>query len=93
MSKESIAITLEYGQNDAPVVTAKGRGELAKKIVEAARQAGVPIHRDEDLTALLAMLEMEQEIPESLYRVVAEVLAYSYWIRGMKPGDEKRNSE
>jgi flagellar biosynthesis protein len=93
MSKESIAIALEYGQNEAPVVTATGRGELAKKIIEAARQAGVPIHRDEDLTALLAMLEMEQEIPESLYRVVAEVLAYSYWIRGMKPGDEKRNSE
>ena len=93
MSKESIAIALEYGQNETPVVTATGRGELAKKIIEAARQAGVPIHRDEDLTALLAMLEMEQEIPESLYRVVAEVLAYSYWIRGMKPGDEKRNSE
>ena len=93
MSKESIAITLEYGQNDAPVVTAKGRGELAKKIIEAARQAGVPIHRDEDLTALLEMLEMDQEIPESLYRVVAEVLAYSYWIRGMKPGDERQNSE
>ena len=93
MSKESIAIALEYGQNEAPVVTAKGRGELAKKIIEAARQAGVPIHRDEDLTALLEMLEMDQEIPESLYRVVAEVLAYSYWIRGMKPGDERQNSE
>ncbi|NRP28709.1 Flagellar biosynthetic protein FlhB [Marinobacterium sp. xm-d-420] len=93
MSKESIAIALEYGQNEAPVVTAKGRGELAKKIIEAARQAGVPIHRDEDFNALLEMLEMDQEVPESLYRVVAEVLAYSYWIRGMKPGDERQNSE
>lgn len=87
--KEQLAIALEYGQNDAPVVTASGRAELAEAIIEAAKSAGIPIHTDADLTGLLTLLEVDEAIPESLYRVVAEVLAYSYWIRGMKPGDEK----
>jgi flagellar biosynthesis protein len=49
----------------------------------------VPIYKDEDLVALLSMLELHQDIPVELYRLVAEVLAFSYWLRGMKPGDEK----
>ena len=87
--KEQVAVAIEYGLNDAPVVTASGRGELAKEIIETAQKAGVPIHEDKDLVSLLSMLELDEQIPESLYRVVAEVLVYSYWLRGMKPGDEK----
>ena len=90
--KEQVAVAIEYGLNDAPVVSASGHGELAAKIIEAANNAGVPIHHDEDLVALLSMLELDQEIPEVLYRVVAEVLAYSYWLRGMRPGDEKKRA-
>jgi flagellar biosynthesis protein len=89
-SKEQIAVALEYGLNEAPVVTASGRGDFAQEIIEKAQQAGVPIHQDEDLVELLSMLEISQEIPESLYRLIAEVLVYSYWLRGMKPGDEKK---
>lgn len=93
MEREQLAIALEYGKNDAPIVTASGRGELAEAIIAAAKEFGIPIHTDADLTGLLSLLEVEQAIPESLYRVVAEVLAYSYWIRGMKPGDENRSSD
>jgi flagellar biosynthesis protein len=59
-------------------------------IIDAAREAGVHIHKDEDLVGLLSLLELNDAIPESLYAVVAEVLAYSYWLKGMKPGDEKK---
>jgi flagellar biosynthesis protein len=89
--KELIAVAIEYGLNETPVVTASGHNQLADEIIQAARKAGVPIHKDEDLVALLSLLELDQEIPESLYRAVAEVLVYSYWIRGMKPGDEKQS--
>jgi len=39
---------------------------------------------------LLSILELDEAIPEELYQIVAEVLAYSYWLRGMKPGEEKQ---
>jgi flagellar biosynthesis protein len=90
--KEQIAVALEYGLNEAPVVTASARGGFAEEIIQKAIKAGVPVHQDEDLVELLSMLEISQEIPESLYRLIAEVLVYSYWLRGMKPGDERRRS-
>jgi len=89
--KEQIAVAIEYGLNETPIVSASGRGELAQKIIDAAHKAGIPIHKDEDLVELLSILELDEAIPKELYQVVAEVLAYSYWLRGMKPGDEKRN--
>ena len=89
--KEKVAVAIEYGQNETPIVSASGRGELAQKIIDAAHKAGIPIHKDEDLVGLLSILELDEAIPKELYQVVAEVLAYSYWLRGMKPGDEKSN--
>jgi flagellar biosynthesis protein len=89
--KEQIAVAIEYGLNETPIVSASGRGELAQKIIDAAHKAGIPIHKDEDLVELLSILELDEAIPKELYQVVAEVLAYSYWLRGMKPGDEKSN--
>jgi len=66
------------GEYAAPRVTAAGHGTLAMKIVETARRHGVPIHEDADLAAALATLEINEEIPPSLYRVVAAVLAFVY---------------
>ncbi len=86
----TVAVAIEYGMNEVPVVKAHGTGKLAEMIIDAAREAGVHIHKDEDLVGLLSLLELNDEIPESLYTVVAEVLAYSYWLKGMRPGDEKK---
>lgn len=83
------AVAIEYGDNPAPVVVAKGKDDLARKIIEAAKAAGVPIKQDEELAALLGLLEIDETIPRSLYTLVAEVLVYTYWLKGMKPGDEK----
>jgi flagellar biosynthesis protein len=83
------AVALEYGQNKVPVVIAKGNEELADLIIEEARRQGVYVAQDRHLLAMLAQLEVDQEIPEELYTAVAVILSWAYWLRGMEPGDEK----
>ena len=87
-SKQAIAI--EYGQRDTPVLSAKGIGEVAERIIAEARKQGVYIAEDPQLLGLLGQLELNQEIPEQLYAAVAAILSWAYWLRGMVPGDEKR---
>lgn len=71
------AIALEYNaENDAPVVTASGRGALADRIIEKAREANVPIHQDNKLADTLSRLEIGDMIPPELYEVVAEILIF-----------------
>lgn len=72
-----IACALKYDDTEgdrAPVVVAAGHGDLAKRIVEAARQQGVPVLRDVPLARALVELEIGDEIPEALYEAVAEIL-------------------
>jgi flagellar biosynthesis protein len=83
------AVALEYGQHRAPVVVAKGSEEMAQAIIEEAQRQGVYIAQDPQLLALLYKLELDQEIPEQLYAAVAVILSWAYWLKGMKPGDEK----
>jgi flagellar biosynthesis protein len=82
------AVALAYGDRAAPVVTAKGRDELAEAIIAEAKRQGVYITEDRELVAALSRLDLEQEIPRDLYVAVAVVLSWAYWLRGMKPGDE-----
>jgi flagellar biosynthesis protein len=89
MKKPLQAIAIEYGNNPTPIIVAKGKDELAQQIIDAAVAAGIPIKKDEELTALLGLLDVDEDIPRSLYTLVAEVLVYTYWLKGMKPGDEK----
>lgn len=76
------AVALKYAPatGDAPRVTAKGHGDLAARIIEEARKAGVPIREDRDLVGLLLRLDLDQEIPAELYVAVAEILCYVYRI-------------
>jgi flagellar biosynthesis protein len=83
------AVALEYGQQKAPVVVAKGSEELADLIIEEARRQGVYVAQDPHLLAMLAQLEIDQEIPEELYVAVAVILSWAYWLKGMEPGDER----
>ena len=83
------AVALEYGLNSAPVVTAKGRDELAEAIIAEAKRQGIYITEDRELVGALSRLDLEQEIPRDLYVAVAVGLSWAYWLRGMKPGDEK----
>ena len=74
------ATVLQYDpdSDSAPRVVATGQGKVAERILELARENNVPIHDDPQLAAALSLLDVEQEIPPELYRVVAEVLAYIY---------------
>lgn len=83
MNKEELrAVALKYIKeiNNAPSLVAKGRGKLAEKIIETARKYNIPVTEDKDLVELLSHLDMYQEIPEELYKAVAEILAFIYSI-------------
>lgn len=84
MDKSPKAVALKYdGKEDrAPKVIAKGRGEIAEKIVAIAKANNVPLYEDKNLVQLLEVLDLETEIPPELYRAVAEVLAFIYRLNG-----------
>lgn len=83
--KRKTAIALKYDKSDiAPRVIAKGRGIVAENILEKAKEENVQIYEDEKLAHNLLGLEIGQEIPEKLYTVVAEVLAFVYNVDGKK---------
>lgn len=74
---EKSAIALEYEAEDvAPKVIASGKGYLAEKIISAADEHEIPVHRDAKLAKSLEDLEIGEYIPRELYQVVAEVLVY-----------------
>jgi FlhB-like protein len=76
--RRAAAIRYNAEQHAAPRLVAKGAGLLADRIVEIARENGVYVHEDPDLVAVLSRLEVDTEIPEELYRAVAEILAFVY---------------
>ena len=76
-NKVKQAIALEYDPiEDAPKVIASGRGVLAERIIEKAKESDVPIHRDDKLADTLSRLESGDMIPPELYEVVAEILVF-----------------
>jgi flagellar biosynthesis protein len=85
----SEAVALEYGNNKAPIVTAKGEGELARRIVQEAQKHDVYVAEDPRLLAMLSRLDIGQEIPPDMFTAVAVILSWVYWLKGMRPGDEK----
>ena len=78
MGKKAVAIKYDKDQGDAPLVVASGKGQIAEQIIKAAREAGLEITQDADLTELLAKVPVGTEIPVELYQAVAEVLAFVY---------------
>lgn len=72
----SLAVALQYTPPGAPKVTASGRGKIAEAILEAAKEHDIPIEENPALAEALAQVELDTEIPEQLYRAVAEVLGY-----------------
>lgn len=79
------ATALQYEGKAAPTVTAKGHGELADEIIALAKQHGVLIHQDDELSKLLGQLQLGEQIPAQLYIVIAELIAFSYVLQGKFP--------
>jgi len=84
MEKSPKAVALKYDRekDNAPRVIAKGRGEIAKKIIEVARAHNVTLYEDKNLIQILEALDLETKIPPELYRAVAEVLSFIYRLNG-----------
>ncbi len=74
------AAALRYDREGgaAPRVVAAGRGEVARRIVEAARAHGVPVRDDAALAEALSALELDAEVPQELWAAVAEALVWAY---------------
>lgn len=73
------AVALAYqGADDAPRVVAQGYGELAERIISEAHRQGVHVHDAPELVGLLMQLDLDAQIPPSLYQVIAEILVWVY---------------
>ncbi|HSJ47355.1 MAG TPA: EscU/YscU/HrcU family type III secretion system export apparatus switch protein [Gammaproteobacteria bacterium] len=80
-----LAVALRYDGQHAPRVTAKGRDRLAEEILALAREHNVPLQENAELAGLLAKLDLGEEIPETLYLAVAQVIAFAYYLSGKAP--------
>jgi len=78
----AVALHYERGKKDAPRVVAKGRGTIGEKIIEVAKANNVPIEENEVLAGALSNVELGDEIPEELYKAVAEVLIFVLRLSG-----------
>ncbi len=83
--QEALAIALYYDEENAPRVTAKGEGAVARQIVAIAEEHNIPLEDDPELAALLAQIPLGDEIPEALYHAIAEVIAFAYIVAGKFP--------
>jgi len=81
------AVALKYDGNKAPEITATGTWELGEEIIRIARDHEVPLYENAELAGILGRLSLNDEIPEELYRVIAEILAFAFHIRGRTPDD------
>ncbi len=75
---KAVALKYDRKKDDAPRVTAKGKGKIAEKIIELAKKHNIPIKDDPDLIEVLSSLDINQEIPSEIYVAVAELLAFVY---------------
>lgn len=82
-----IAVALKYDGNNAPKVTAKGKGLTAEQILEIAELHGIPLQTDTELVKILTQIPLGDEIPTELYVAVAEVIAFAYFLSGKTPGN------
>ena len=104
VNPHSIAVAIKYDQSPmtAPKVVAKGARLLAERIKSIAKEAGVPIVEDRPLAqTLYKNVKVGEEIPEKLYKAVAEILVYVYQLNQKKKQgplfskakDERRKAE
>lgn len=86
--KKAVALVYSAEKDSAPVVSAKGWGYIAEAIIKVAQEHNIPLVEDKDLVRLLDTIEIEHEIPENAYTVVAEMYAFLYRLN--KKAQEKK---
>jgi flagellar biosynthesis protein len=83
--RQAIALRYHRQREHAPRVVASGKGKIAEAILQHARDAGIPLVQDPDLTQVLGKIPLGDTIPRELFQAVAEVLAYVYRINHKQP--------
>lgn len=83
--KSAVVLKYRTDQDPAPKVTAKGEGLVAERIIELARENQIPIKEDPDLVQILSQVDINREVPPSVYKVVAELLAFVYKLNHKYP--------
>lgn len=73
--RQAIALTYEPGTL-APAIVAAGRGYVADRIIETAKENDVPLYEDGELSDTLMRLQIGDTIPPELYKVVADILIF-----------------
>ena len=81
----NIAVALNYDGNNAPKVTAKGEQHMAAQILALAEEHDIPLYPNAELAATLVQIPLGEEVPEQLYRAVAEVISFAYLLAGKMP--------
>lgn len=78
MDKRKRAVAIEYNPHvsTVPRIIAKGKGIVAENILATGDKNLVPIYKDEDLVDNLIHMDIGDDIPEELYRVVSEILVF-----------------
>ena len=71
----------DKNKDNAPVVLAKGAGEIAQKIIKIAEENGIEIRKDADLLQILKAVDINEEIPVEAFAAVAEIISYIYQSR------------
>ncbi|HUX13406.1 MAG TPA: EscU/YscU/HrcU family type III secretion system export apparatus switch protein [Spirochaetia bacterium] len=73
--RKSVALKYERGL-PAPFILARGKGELADRIVELAERSGVPVVERRELAEALYMVDAGRFLPEEFFKTVAELLVF-----------------
>jgi len=81
------AVALHYDGASAPSVSATGSGDIAEQIIAIAKENNIPLFENKELLNLLADVGLGEEIPETLYLCIAQVIAFAYKIQGKFPDD------
>lgn len=74
--KEVAALRYTPGEDTAPKIVALGKGEIAEKILEKAKENDIPVYQDNELAHTLNAFNIGDQIPQELYSVVAEILVF-----------------
>ena len=76
--QKAVALQYDIEKDNAPILTAKGQVAAATNIIEIAKENNIPIQKDEDLVELLSKIDIDKEVPASMYKAVAEIFSFIY---------------
>ena len=76
LNKKAVALSYDEEGQSAPVIVASGMGYMAQKIIDTARESGVPVYEDNSLATVLTQLDLGSAVPEELYAAIVDIYVY-----------------